>query len=140
MVVASKNIGTGYVALSSLDFESTDADANLRAMEAAMQNVSAGYISPSIRDADLNGVHILKGDTIGILEKEIVVSEANRADAAHALAKKMLDLPGKFMLTVFTGIDATDAECAELEEYLKANCPSAEIYLSAAVRISTPIS
>ncbi len=128
LVVPSKNIGTGYVALSSLDFDSPDADANLANMEAAMKNVSAGYVSPSIRDADLNGVHILKGDTIGILEKEIVVSEANRADAAHALAKKMLELPGKFMLTVFTGIDATDAECAELEDYLKTNCPSAEIY------------
>ena len=128
IVVPSKNIGTGYVALSSLDFENPDADANLKAMEAAMKNVAAGYISPSIRDADLNGVHILKGDTIGILEKEIVVSEANRADAAHQLAQKMLELPNKFMLTIFTGIDATTEECEELESYLKAHCPEAEIY------------
>lgn len=128
LVVPSKNIGTGYVALSSLDFENTDAEANLKSMESAMKNVSAGYISPSIRDADLNGVHILKGDTIGILEKEIVVSEANRADAAHQLAEKMLALPNKFMLTVFTGVDATEEECAELENYLKAHCSEAEIY------------
>ncbi len=128
LVVPSKNIGTGYVGLSSLDFENPDADANLKAMEAAMKNVAAGYISPSIRDADLNGVHILKGDTIGILEKEIVVSEAKRSDAAHELAKKMLALPNKFMLTIFTGIDATEEECAELEAYLKENCPDAEIY------------
>jgi hypothetical protein len=67
------------------------AQSSPRLMEAAMKNVSAGCISPSIRDADLNGVHILKGDTIGILEKEIVVSEANRADAAHKLAEKMLE-------------------------------------------------
>lgn len=128
LVVPSKNIGTGYVALSSLDFENTDAEANLKSMESAMKNVSAGYISPSIRDADLNGVHILKGDTIGILEKEIVVSEANRADAAHQLAEKILALPNKFMLTVFTGVDATEEECAELENYLKAHCSEAEIY------------
>ena len=128
MVIPSKNIGTGYVALSSLDFENPDADANQKAMEAAMKNVAAGYISPSIRDADLNGVHILKGDTIGILEKEIVVSEANRADAAHQLAHKMLELPNKFMLTIFTGVDATEEECAEFETYLKENCSEAEIY------------
>ncbi|MBR7098412.1 MAG: DAK2 domain-containing protein [Clostridia bacterium] len=128
LIVPSKNIGTGYVALSSLDFENPDAEANLKAMEAAMQNVAAGYISPSIRDADLNGVHILKGDTIGILEKEIVVSEASRADAAHQLAQKMLALPNKFMLTIFIGADATEEECAELEAYLRENCPSAEIY------------
>ena len=128
LVVPSKNIGTGYVALSSLDFENPDAEANQKAMEAAMKNVAAGYISPSIRDADLNGVHILKGDTIGILEKEIVVSEANRADAAHKLAQKMLELPNKFMLTIFTGVDATEEECAEFETYLKEHCSDAEIY------------
>ena len=128
IVMPSKNIGTGYVALSSLDFENPDADANQKAMEAAMGNVAAGYISPSIRDADLNGVHILKGDTIGILEKEIVVSEASRAEAAHQLAQKMLELPNKFMLTIFTGVDATEEECAEFETYLKKNCSDAEIY------------
>ena len=128
LVVPSKNIGTGYVALSSLDFDNSDADANLKAMEAAMKNVAAGYISPSIRDADLNGVHILKGDTIGILEKEIVVSEAERAEAAHKLAQKMLELPNKFMLTIFTGVDATEEECVEFEAYLKENCSDAEIY------------
>ena len=128
LVIPSKNIGTGYVALSSLDFDNPDAEANQKAMEAAMKNVAAGYISPSIRDADLNGVHILKGDTIGILEKEIVVSEANRAEAAHKLAHKMLELPNKFMLTIFTGVDATAEECAEFETYLKENCSEAEIY------------
>ena len=128
LVIPSKNIGTGYVALSSLDFENPDAEANQKAMEAAMKNVAAGYVSPSIRDADLNGVHILKGDTIGILEKEIVVSEASRAEAAHQLAQKMLELPNKFMLTIFTGVDATEEECAEFEAYLKEHCAEAEIY------------
>lgn len=128
MVVPSKSIGTGYVALSSLDFDGEDADANLKAMEAAMKNVATGYVSPSIRDADLNGVHIQKGDTIGILEKEIVVSEAERAEAAHALARKMLELPNKFMLTIFTGVDATAEECEEFEKYLKEHCSEAEVY------------
>lgn len=127
-VIPSKNIGTGYVAVSSADFGNPDPEAIAAEMEETMKRVTAGYISPSIRDADLNGVHINKGDTIGIINKEIVVSEAERADAAHALASKLLADEEKFMLTVFRGKDATEAEQAELEAYLAEKHPDAEVY------------
>ena len=127
-VIPGRNIGTGYVAVSSADFGNPDPEAIAAEMEEAMKRVTAGYISPSIRDADLNGVHINKGDTIGIINKEIVVSEAERADAAHALASKLLADEEKFMLTVFRGKDATEAEQAELEAYLAEKHPDAEVY------------
>lgn len=127
-VIPSKNIGTGYVGISSIDFENPDPQAVIAQVEAAMQRVTAGYISPSIRDADMNGVHIHKGDTIGIIEKEIVVSEADMMTATTKLAKQLLDGPDKFMLTVFTGKDATAENQAALSEHLTESCPSAEVY------------
>ena len=127
-VIPSKNIGTGYVGISSIDFENPDPQAVIAQVEAAMQRVTAGYISPSIRDADMNGVHIQKGDTIGIIEKEIVVSEADMMTATTKLAKQLLDGPDKFMLTVFTGKDATAENQAALSEHLTESCPSAEVY------------
>ena len=127
-VIPSKNIGTGYVAVSSIDFTAVDPEAIMADTQEAMKRVTAGYVSPSIRDADMNGVHITKGDTIGIVDKEIVVSEAERRDAAHALATKLLSMPDKFMLTVFCGKDAEDEERAELEDYLRENHPDAEVY------------
>ena len=127
-VISSKNIGTGYVALSSLDYSNPDVDAVISGMEDAMARVSAGYISPSIRDADMNGVHINNGDTIGIIDKEIVLSDSERIAAAKKLADRLLLMPDKFMLTVFSGVDATDEECAALEGYLSENHPDAEVY------------
>ena len=127
-VIPTKNIGTGYVAASSVDVTCPDVDANIEAMTEAMRRVTAGYISPSIRDADLNGVHITNGDTIGIVEKEIVVSDADRATATHALIAKLLEDPEKFMLTVFCGVDATAEEREALESYISANHPDTEIY------------
>ncbi len=127
-VIPSKNIGTGYVAVSSADFCNESAEAIIEEMTAAMKRVTAGYISPSIRDADMNGVHINKGDTIGIIEKEIVVSELNRLDAAKQLASMLLSADGKFMITAFTGKDSETEECMALEAYLKEVHPSAEIY------------
>ncbi|MBE6631857.1 MAG: DAK2 domain-containing protein [Ruminococcaceae bacterium] len=129
-VIPSKNIGTGYVALSSADLGDPDPESVLAQMTEAMTRVSAGYVSPSIRDADMNGIHINSGDTIGIIEKEIVVSEANRLKAAASLAVKLLSLPEKFMLTVFVGKDSPEGEAEELENILKKECPSAEIYFT----------
>ncbi len=127
-VIATKNMGRGYVAVSSIAFDNPDVDAVIADVKEAMGRVVAGYISPSIRDADMNGVHINNGDTIGIIDKEIVLSDAERAVAAHKLADHLLGLPDKFMLTVFCGIDATAEEREELENYLREKHSTAEIY------------
>lgn len=127
-VIPSKNIGMGYVAMSSADLSSEDTEAIIAEMNEAMKRVTTGYISPSIRDADMNGVHITEGDTIGIIDKEIVLSEKERKDAAHALACKLLDMPEKFMLTVFVGVDATEEERAELEDFVNEKYPDDEVY------------
>ncbi len=126
-VIPSKNIGTGYVALSTANFEEADPDVIAEGMLEAMKNVTAGYVSPSIRDAEINGVHIKNGDTIGIIEKEIVVSHANRLDASVALAAKIMD-GDRFMLTVFCGKDASGEEREALNAALADACPNAEIY------------
>ena len=127
-VIPSKNIGTGYVAMSAVDMSGDDVDAIIAEMNESMKRVTTGYISPSIRDAEMNGVSIKEGDTIGIIDKEIVLSEAERMAAAHALASKLLDMPEKFMLTVFVGADATEEERAELESFLAEKYPSDEVY------------
>ena len=126
-VIPSKNIGTGYVALSTADFSEEDPEAIALGMTEAMKRVTAGYISPSIRDAEINGVQIKKGDTIGIVEKQIVVSETDRMAAACGLVKKIME-GDKFMLTVFRGKDADAAEQEALNAAISDICPDAEVY------------
>ncbi len=127
-VIPSKNIGTGYVAVSSADFENPDPEAIIKEMENAMARVTAGYVSPAIRDAQMNGVHINNGDTIGIIGKEIVVSEPDKVTAALRLGQKLLEDEEKFMLSVFVGKDTTKNEQAKLQELLEQHCAFAEIY------------
>ena len=127
-VIPSKNIGMGYVALSAIDFESLTPEEVLIEAEEVMKRVTTGYVSPSIRDAEMNGIQIKKGDTIGIIDKEIVVSNADFTSATHELASKLLSMDGKFMLTVFCGEDATDEARAELQSYLSEAHPDAEVY------------
>ena len=127
-VIPSKNIGMGYVALTAIDFENLDPEDILIEAEEVMKRVSTGYVSPAIRDADMNGIHITNGDTIGIIDKEIVVSDADFATATNTLVDKLLAIEGKFMLTVFVGQDATEEARASLEGYLAEAHPDAEVY------------
>lgn len=127
-VIPSKSIGTGYVALSSVDRDNPDADAVVEEVTASLTRVNAGYISPAIRDAEMNGIEIHLGDTIGIIDREIAFSVSDKTEAAHKLATTLLDMPGKFMITVFSGVDASEAERAELEEFIKNTYPDNEVY------------
>ncbi len=125
-VVGAKNIGLGYAALSTADFSLSDPEAIIEGMNASMDSVLTGYISPSIRDADIGGVHIQNGDTMGIIDKEIVVSDPDPIEAVKKLTSTLLD--GRFMLTAFCGKDATEEEKTALESHAKENHPDAEVY------------
>ena len=126
-VIPSKNIGSGYVALSCANFELDDADAIANEMTEALGRVTAGYVSPSIRDAEINGVTIKNGDTIGIIGKEIVLSDPDQHAAALGLVQKILE-GDKFMLTVFCGKDASPEQQAALQADIQKAHPAIEAY------------
>ncbi len=126
-VIGAKTIGAGYVALSSMNFESGEPEDLIREADEAISRITSGYISPAVRDADMNGIHVNEGDTIGIINKEIVVSEPERMVACHTLADKLLET-GAFMLTVFTGADARLEDSAELDAYITHKYPGVECY------------
>ena len=127
-VIPNKNIGTGYAALTAFNFEADDIDAMIEDMKEAMAHVTAGSISPSIRDTEMNGLVIAKGDTIGIIEKKIVLNEKSRDVASLALAKMLLSDPEKTMLTIFAGADVEQAEFDKLVEDIQKECPEADVF------------
>ena len=93
-----------------------------------MAGATTGMISPAIRTADLDGVHIEDGDFIGFVGKHMLVSEKDCAVAACALCDKMLEDGEKFMLSVFTGKTALEEDTAAIEAHLTANHPDVEFY------------
>ena len=127
-VIPAKTIGAGYVALSSIDPESQSPEEILAATEEAISCISSAYISPSVRDTDMNGIHVHEGDTIGVIDKELVVSLPDRTEATKELIAKLLSGGDKFMLTVFTGADAGEDERALVESYVRESFPDVECY------------
>ena len=127
-VIPAKNVGAGYVALSSINLDADEAEEIITEAEAAISRVVSAYISPAVRDADLNGIHINDGDTIAISGKEVLISAPDRQSATYQLAAKLLSDNERYMLTVFCGRDASAEECVELQNYIAKEYPMVEAY------------
>ena len=127
-VVPSKTIGGGYVSLTSMNFDSSEPEELMKEAEEALARISTAYISPAVRDVDMNGIHVTDGDTIGVMAKEIVVSCPDRAEATRTLIDKIFEDESKFMITIFHGVDASEEERTDLEAYIAEKYPSVEAY------------
>ncbi len=128
-VIESKDLGQGYAAISSLNFQSDDPAQITAQLTEAMSYIKTGSVSTSIRDAELNGVHIETGDYIGFMGKEMLVSCKNLHDAARELLIKMgLDTGDVYMVTAFTGSDASAEEIDALQSFMEENYPDVEFY------------
>lgn len=128
-VIESKDLGQGYAAISSMNFESGDPDAIAKSLNEAMQHVTTGCISQAIRDAELSGIQIKKGDTIGFVGKQMLVSCPVRMDAVCTLLLKMEEQIGEmYLITAFLGKDVTQEEQNALQNYVKTQFPDVELY------------
>ena len=127
-VIPTRSIGAGYVSLSSMSFDSAEPDELVAEAEEAIGRIVAAYISPAVRDVDMNGVHVTEGDTMGIINKEIVISGPDKMVSTYGLIDIMLADGDKFMITVFHGKDATIEERDRLAEYMLQTYPHIEAY------------
>ncbi len=126
-VIKSKDLGKGYAAISSLNFQSGDPVKIMENLNESMDMVTTGYISPAVRDADINGVHIENGDFIGFVGKEMMVSEKAMLDSAKGLIEKMSG-EDIYLITAFVGKDATQEDIDELTAWLEESYPDVEFY------------
>ena len=129
-VIESKDIGAGYVGIINFDFEAEDVEALKGQICEAMKGVTTGYVSPAIRDAKLCGVDIRNGEYIGYIGKEIVCCDGECALAATALAKKMFDGTGKYILTVFCKESIEGEEALKLKTLLEKELSGVEVYFA----------
>ena len=87
-VIPSKTIPQGIVAALSFDPDA-NAHENFRNMKGSLKNVKSGEVTFSIRDCEIKGVKINKGDFIGIYEKDIVCGVEDKFQCLLELLLKM---------------------------------------------------
>jgi len=116
-VLKTKSIGQGYASLMVFD-NTQEIDDNLESMSEIVANMTTGELTYAVRDTEMNGVAIKKGDFIGITKGNIVVSIPNRLEAVKGLLDKIVKDTSE-IVTLFYGNDVEESEVNEVKAYLQ---------------------
>jgi DAK2 domain fusion protein YloV len=122
-VVPTKSIQEGLSAAVAFD-PTASADENATAMEAALAEVVTGEVTVAVRDAQLNGISIRKGEYLGLASGEAVARGLDFDEVAYAVAQRLLTEP-RDVLTLLTGEARPDLEA--LVRRLEADHPALEV-------------
>lgn len=88
-VIESRDIGQCYAAMTMTNYDLADADAVEENFKEAMEGVKTATVTRAVRDANINGINISKGDYIGFSGKQMLSSEKNICDTAAYLMHKI---------------------------------------------------
>ena len=129
VVLPSKDLGAGYVAIASLDRSCKDAEEVIAAAKEAIASVQTGMVTTATRDTQMDGVAVHAGDYVGITRGEIVADDPDRAKLARALAGKM-DFAAHDVAIVFSGEGVPATEAESLLQQLQSQYPRTEMMLT----------
>lgn len=125
-VAPSKTLAQGYSALTMLDLSSGDAEKILSEIKEVISNVTTGLVTYSIRNADIEGVHINEGDYIGICNGKIVVSGQTKVDALKGILDNAT-LDEKEIITIIYGKDIDEEELEKVVSLINELYPNIEV-------------
>jgi len=116
-VVPTATIPQGISALLVLNPEASLAD-NKAEMTEAASFVKTGQVTYAVRDTQIDGLTIAKGNFMGINEGKIKASDPDRLDATKSLLKDLIDDEDE-IITIIYGEDVEDDEIKSLEAYVE---------------------
>jgi DAK2 domain fusion protein YloV len=100
-VIPSRSVQAGFAAIGRF-ISSASADDNERALLEGLAGAVTGEITVAVRDAELDGVEIRKGEYLGLVDDTAVVSDGDLATAVQAVVERVLAGDREF-LTILTG-------------------------------------
>jgi len=124
-VIPSKTVPQGLSALLAFN-PGADVQSNVSAMKEALANVKSGQVTFAVRDTQIDGLTIEKGDFMGISEGKIVVKNSDKLKAAEDLLQQMLDDDSE-ILTILFGEDVTEAEVESIQGYIEEHFADIEV-------------
>jgi len=128
VVIPTKTIGEGYVAIASLDYSSKDADAIRENLLETISGVDTILVSKAIRDSEMDGVKVREGEFVGIGKGKIYACSESEKEAALESCRRV-DAGSHDVALVFSGKDAEDPE--EMAAALQAQWPMTEFIINA---------
>ncbi|GAB4201133.1 MAG: DAK2 domain-containing protein [Roseiflexaceae bacterium] len=120
-VVASRTLPQGLAALLAFNYQA-DLDANAQAMGAAAAHVCTGEITTAVRDATVDGVSVRAGQTIGLLDGDLVAAGEAPAEVVGQLLERM-QLDQREIVAIYYGQARSRADAEDLAQQIRARHP-----------------
>ena len=129
IVLPSKTMGAGYVAIASMDLSIKDTDSIVASANETMQGVICGMVTRATRDTSLDGVNIHKDDSLGICHGDILCDAPNPEDAVVQLCEN-IEVADHDVTLIFKGEDSPLDDAEQLVERLQKLYPRTEFIMT----------
>jgi DAK2 domain fusion protein YloV len=126
VVVPTMSMPAALAALVVYDPEA-DAASNQAEMLEAIESMATGEITRSVRDTNSPAGAIVVGDWIGIVRGDGIVSISGSLEGAATALLEQLVTPGREIVTIVTGADATAVQTAAIVGWLGDEHPSVDV-------------
>ena len=125
IVIPSKTVPQGMAALLAFNptAEPTDIESTLLD---ALSRVKSGQITYAVRDTNIDGLDISKGDYMGISDGKIITTGRDQLTASKNLLAEMVTADDE-ILTIIQGEDVSDAEVEQLVQFAEEQFDDIEV-------------
>ncbi|HEV2127298.1 MAG TPA: DAK2 domain-containing protein [Thermomicrobiales bacterium] len=124
-IVPTRSIPAALAALTAFNTDQS-LDENVDDMAEAMTDTTAIAITRAVRDAEISGIAVATGQTIGLINDELAAAGDDELQVVlDTFERANVDDPE--LLTIFVGESVPDDEAETLQERLGETWPDAEI-------------
>jgi len=127
VVIPTNNVPQGISALLAFNYQS-DLKTNVDLMERTAAHVQTAEITRAVRSVQINGLQVVKGQFIGLLNGELIEAGDDLQEVTHAVLQKM-DIGRYEIISVYWGSDVTQEEAQALSSWMGKGYPDKEVEL-----------
>lgn len=124
-VIPTKNVPVGIATAIAFNPECS-VDENTENMLEALHNVTVGQVTYAVRDTNLDGFDLTKGDIIGLGKKKILAKSDDVNNVVETLIQKIMNEDHE-MVTLYYGNEVTEDEANSLAEKLSEQFEDLEV-------------
>lgn len=124
-VTPTTSMPQGVSALLAFNHQA-DFTTNSAAMDRALANTMTGEITRAVRDAQVDGVAVVAGDIMGMVNGKLATSGQDLSQVTHDLLTRM-GAAEREIITLYTGQEVLSEEAAAMAERVRGWFPRQEI-------------
>ena len=117
-VIPARTIPQGITAFLAFNYD-LNLEENVRVMEEAIKRVSTLEITKAVRDTQLKGLKIKKGQFIAILNDEDLIACGSNIAGVILEALGKMDLANNEVMTIYYGVEARASEAENIAQEIR---------------------